>query len=435
MASDGRTSHTSISGDVLLASVTDRGVVGLDPVGKVVEWSAGAQTLFGYSDSEVVGRPVSMLYTEDDQVDGTPERELTSAQKSERHEVEGWRVRKGNHHFRAGVALNVIRDQKGLLVGFVQVVRDLAADQRHANSMFHDLLEAAPDAMVIVGSDGRIALANAQTDLLFGYPREVLVGSTVELLIPPRLRDRHINQRRDFQNDPELRPMGRDLNLFGLRRDGTEFPIDISLSPLRIGNDRYVSAAIRDITERRENEQLLRRKHEELLDTQRELERLARFDALTGLVNHAETVTRLESALVQAHTHGAQLGVLFCDIDLFKAVNDTWGHAAGDAVISTVAGRIRDCVRDSDTVGRVGGDEMLVLLPGVHSIDEVVSVAEKLRSRAAEPISHLGRTICITLSIGATLAIPGESVSAMTSRADKAMYEAKQAGRNTVTAI
>ena len=93
---------------------------------------------------------------------------------------------------------------------------------------------------------------------------------------------------------------------------------------------------------------------------------------------------------------------MFCDTDQFKAINDTWGHTVGDVVLSTVAGRIRDCVRDGDTVGRVGGDEMLVLLPGVHSIDEVVLIAEKIRCRAAEPIHHLGQTIYTTLNIGAT---------------------------------
>lgn len=126
---------------------------------------------------------------------------------------------------------------------------------------------------------------------------------------------------------------------------------------------------------------------------------------------------------------------MFCDVDHFKAINDTWGHTVGDVVLSTVASRIRDCVRGGDTVGRTGGDEMLVLLPGIDSIDQVQAVAEKIRCRVAEPIHHLGRTLNATVSIGATLAVPGESVSAMTDRADSAMYQAKQAGRNTTTTI
>jgi diguanylate cyclase (GGDEF)-like protein len=124
--------------------------------------------------------------------------------------------------------------------------------------------------------------------------------------------------------------------------------------------------------------------------------------------------------------------VLFCDIDRFKTINDTWGHAVGDMVLTTVAGWVRECVRDGDTVGRVGGDELLVLLSGIHSVDELAEIAEDVRRRAAQPIHHAGNAIRVTLSIGATLAVPGESVSAMTARADSAMYQAKRAGRDAV---
>ncbi len=421
--------------DEMVDAVIDRGIVKLDPTGKVVHWSAGAHAVLGYAEAEVLGRPVSMLYTDDDRTAGMAERQLAMAQESGRVEFEGWRVRKGGNRFRAGVLVSAIRDQVGSLTGFVEVIRDLASDQRRAHSMFYDLLEAAPDAMVIVGSDGRVALANAQTDRLFGYQREELVGCEVEVLLPQRYRSRHGRYRSEFFAEPGLRQMGSGLDLWALHRDGTEFPVDISLSPLRIEGEQYVSVAVRDITERREREHQLRRKHEALIETQEELKRLARIDTLTGLVNHAETIASLESALQDRRRPGSHLGVLFCDADRFKAINDTWGHPVGDVVLSTVAGRIRDCVRGGDTVGRMGGDEMLVLLPGVHDIDEVLDIAEKIRCRVAEPIHHLGQTICATVSIGATLAVSGESVSEMTTRADTAMYEAKQAGRNTVTSI
>jgi diguanylate cyclase (GGDEF)-like protein/PAS domain S-box-containing protein len=297
------------------------------------------------------------------------------------------------------------------------------------------MLEAAPDAMVIVGPDGRITFANAQTDRLFGYSREELIGSEMEILLPQRFQDNHPGHRDKFHADPVLRPMGRGLELWGLRKDGTEFPVDVSLSPLKIEQTQYVSAAIRDITERHKYEQRLLQQQQQLLKAHGELERLARIDSLTGLVNHAETIARLEAALQNRRVPGSDFGVLFCDADRFKVINDAWGHAVGDVVLATLARRIRDCVRDGDTVGRVGGDEMMVLLPGVHNIEEVIGVAEKIRCRACEPIQALGHTINATVSIGATLAVLGESVTAMTARADEAMYEAKRKGRNTVTAI
>ncbi len=413
---------------LLLDAIVDRGILKLDPTGKVAHWSAGAQALLGYSEAEVLGQPVSMLHTDEDRAAGVAERELAAARESGRFERDSWRVRKGGQYFRAGVTVSAITDQGGSLTGFIEVIRDLAADQQRSHSLFYDLLEAAPDAMVIVGSDGRITLANAQTDRMFGYRREELVGHEIEMLIPPRLRGPHAGHRAGFFADPELRQMGKGLDLWGLRRDGSEFPVDISLSPLHSDEGRYVSAAIRDVTERREREEQLRR-------TREELERLSRTDTLTGLVNHAETTARLEAALEDRRLPGDHVGVLFCDADHFKAINDSLGHAVGDVVLTEMADRIRDCVRGSDTVGRMGGDEILVLLPGVHSLDEVVAIAEKIRRRVAEPIQHLGQTFQVTVSIGATLAVPNESVPAMTSRADTAMYKAKHSGRNTVTAI
>jgi diguanylate cyclase (GGDEF)-like protein len=171
------------------------------------------------------------------------------------------------------------------------------------------------------------------------------------------------------------------------------------------------------------------------VEAEQRLERLARFDTLTGLANRAEAIGRLEAALGQPHSLGTCVGVLFCDVDHFKKINDTWGHGVGDTVLATLATRIRESVRQEDTVGRTGGDEILVLLPGVHSLDEVAQIAEKIRRRAAEPIRVPGNTIRATLSIGATVGLSGEAVDSITARADAAMYQAKSGDRNTVTRI
>ena len=305
-------------------------------------------------------------------------------------------------------------------------------DLETANEWLESVLEAAPDALIIVGPDGRITMASAQTDQMFGYPREELVGSTLEKLVPLRYRGKHVRHRLDFFADPTVRSVGAGLDLWGLRHDGTEFPIEVSLSPLRTGKNLQVLAAIRDITDRRQYEQRLHRQHEALIEAKQEVERLARFDSLTGLVNRAEALSRLQAALDCSRSPD-YLGVLFCDVDRFKAINDTYGHSAGDAVLATLAERICQCVRHGDTVGRTGGDEMLVLLPGLHDIGEAAQIAEKIRKRAAEPIYQSGKTFSVTLSIGATLAISGEPVVETTARADAAMYEAKHRGGNTVT--
>lgn len=256
------------SGDVdqILNAITDYGIVKLDSTGKIAYWSAGAQALLGYSAAEVLGQSVTMFYTEDDLATGTVERELAEARESGRCEFEGWRVRKDGHRVRAGVVVTPIRDAGGQVTGFAKVLRDFAAEQQKAASTFHGLLESAPDAMIIVGPDGRIMLANAQTDRMFGYPREDLIGREVEMLLPPRFRGKHVQHRNSYFAEPAVRRMGLNMDLFGLHRDGTEFPIDVSLSPLRLDETQCVSAAIRDITERKEYDQRLRRQHEEIME-------------------------------------------------------------------------------------------------------------------------------------------------------------------------
>jgi len=171
-------------------------------------------------------------------------------------------------------------------------------------------------------------------------------------------------------------------------------------------------------------------------DMRNRLRELAQFDSVTGLITRTETMARFDAALASPREPGTRLGVLYCDIDHFKQINDTWGHAVGDAVLSTIAARMRECVHLEDTVGRIGGDELLILLPNIASTDVAVEIGEQIRSKAAEPIHQFGLTITTTMSIGATTSwLVGEPAAAVTARADAAMYQAKQAGRNTVVGI
>jgi diguanylate cyclase (GGDEF)-like protein/PAS domain S-box-containing protein len=167
-----------------------------------------------------------------------------------------------------------------------------------------------------------------------------------------------------------------------------------------------------------------------------ELERRARTDELTRLLNRREVLERLEGLRGLTARTGQRLAVLFVDFDRFKAINDTHGHAAGDAVLRTTADRLRACLRSSDDLGaRVGGDELMIVLRGVHGLADAVAVAEKLRQSAAEPVVVRGVPIEATVSIGVTLARPNESTDALVARADAAMYQAKQKGRNQIITI
>ena len=149
------------------------------------------------------------------------------------------------------VAVTPLHDASGLATHLIGIVHDVTERKRLEQRRAEDLLEAAPDAMVVVNQTGRIILVNAQTEKLFGYSREELVGRHVEALIPERYRKRHQAHRKTFFFEPRVRPMGAKLQLFGLRKGGTEVPIEISLSPVETPEGMLVVSAIRDVSERK----------------------------------------------------------------------------------------------------------------------------------------------------------------------------------------
>jgi PAS domain S-box-containing protein len=151
--------------------------------------------------------------------------------------------------------------------------------------IFRLLVEAAPDAMIVLDTEGRIVFANTQTERLFGYSREELSGKTVELLIPERFRRTHVSRRMSFTHSPKARPMGSGLDLFGRKKDGTEFAVEISLSPVETAHHRFVSAAIRDVTERKQMEAAARRANQLLASAVESIQdALAVFDSKDELV-------------------------------------------------------------------------------------------------------------------------------------------------------
>jgi PAS domain S-box-containing protein len=140
---------------------------------------------------------------------------------------------------------------------------------------FQQLWELASDALILVDGQGRIVLVNGQIERLFGYRREELLGRSIEMLIPARFRTRHMEHRSDYFQDPRPRPMGSGLELFGLRKDGSEVPVDINLSPLKTTERLLIKAAIRDVTERKQAQERLRHYAEDLQRSNLELQQFA----------------------------------------------------------------------------------------------------------------------------------------------------------------
>jgi PAS domain S-box-containing protein len=237
----------------LLEAAPDAMVI-VDGGGKIVLVNAQTETLFGYARDELVGDRVELLVPERFRDQHVGHRGAYSSDPHTRSMGAGLELygrRKDGSEFPVEISLSPLHTEQGTLVS--SAIRDITARKR-SEEKFRGLLESAPDAMVIVDQSGEIVLVNAQTERLFGYAREDLIGERVEMLVPERFRQEHPEHRRVYSADPHTRSMGAGLELYGRRKDGSEFPVEISLSPLETEDGTLVSSAIRDITARKISE-------------------------------------------------------------------------------------------------------------------------------------------------------------------------------------
>ena len=225
-----------------------------DARGVIRAANAGAAELFGYEPDELVGQPIEVLVPEDRREwhgqlreryqDSPRARPMESSQ-------ELFGLRKDGSTFRAEIALNPVETDDGLVV--TATIREIR-EKGVSDTLFRQLLESAPDAMVIIDEEGKIAIVNCRAEAMFGYERADMLGQPVEMLLPKRLRRIHAAHRAGFAMNPRLRPMGQGQELVARAEDGSEFPVEISLSPVYTSKHRFISSVIRDVTERKRME-------------------------------------------------------------------------------------------------------------------------------------------------------------------------------------
>ena len=279
-------------------------------------------------------------------------------------------------------------------------------------------LEAAPDGILIVDDTGTILKANPATELLTGYSPDELTGQSVSMFLPQHMRSKHNHLVKSFFLHPVSRPMGMVSLLQLLRKDGLPVPVDIALGHCTMDDRSAAVVFLRDMTEMKR--------------LQDDMHYQATHDGLTGLVNRWMFMQHFEQAIQRARRSGRTMALLLLDLDEFKDVNDSHGHAAGDQALVEVARRLRSGLRAGDVIARLGGDEFTVLLPDVPSMEHVLQVAQKLqRSLSARCQLKMGE-----VSLGASIGIAAFPDDAQDSGtlmrfADMAMYAAKAHGRGT----
>jgi diguanylate cyclase (GGDEF)-like protein/PAS domain S-box-containing protein len=292
-----------------------------------------------------------------------------------------------------------------------------------ANSRFTAVVESAYDGVVTVDQRENIKLFNKAAQEMFGYRLDDILGKKLTTLVPERYHAHHGDYVDKFAASPiKGRQMFERGNITGVRKDGSEFPVEISIAKITVNGLVEFTAVVRDVSERAR-----------MMD---ELRIRATTDALTGLSNRRMFQEKSVDLLALANRHDHPLSAIMLDIDKFKTINDTYGHAEGDRVLKAIAVACNKVARESDVVARMGGEEFAILLP-ITSAEEAVGLAERLRIAVAEnQYDHDwdgGEPIAFTVSAGIGEWDPADKkIDDVLNRADKALYRAKEGGRNRV---
>jgi diguanylate cyclase (GGDEF)-like protein/PAS domain S-box-containing protein len=289
---------------------------------------------------------------------------------------------------------------------------------REAETRLRATINNALDAVVQMNSAGIITGWNDQAVNIFGWAREEAVGRLLhEMIIPLQYREDHLRGMQRYLASGEGHILNSRIEMVSLHRDGHEFPVELAVTTIKVEGQYEFSAFIRDITNKKESEELIWKQ--------------ANFDKVTGLPNRHMFHDRLEQEIKKAHRSGLQMALLFIDLDHFKEINDTLGHDVGDILLVETSHRISNCVRETDSVARLGGDEFTVILLGINDAKDVERVAQCILKTLAEPFQLGDEVVYISASIGITL-YPNDAtgVEDLLKNADQAMYVSKNQGRN-----
>ncbi len=313
-----------------------------------------------------------------------------------------------------------------LLISIVQSERDIAEiELRNNDEKLRAVIDGALDAIVTMDESGCLVEFNLAAERIFGYSKSQVVGRLLsEVIVPPAYREHYNKAHKQFEMTGKKHMFDRRLELTAMRADGTEFPVELTITSLKDKGLPFITGFIRDITDSKQAE--------------KEIHQLAFYDGLTGLPNRRLFHDRLNQVLIaksRAKNYGA---ILFIDLDNFKVLNDSRGHDVGDLLLIQIAAPLNECLRAEDTVARLGGDEFVIILENLHenlqqSLALAEGVAEKVLQAINQPYLIKGIEHHNSSSIGVSIfSAVDQQGDEVLKRADTAMYQAKIAGKNTI---
>jgi len=302
-------------------------------------------------------------------------------------------------------------EQKNNLNSTIEKLKD--SEERYIN-----LINLIATAIVIIDNQQNIVLFNKAAERIFGYSVRDVIGKPLEQLLPDACHYQHSIDVDSFKHlDIEHSVSMNRKPVKATRKNGEEFFIEANLSKLQLANETLMTAAITDVTER--------------LKAEEKILHQAYFDTLTDLPNRFLSLDRLSNLIIDAKRKNELVAILFLDLDDFKKVNDTLGHETGDKLLIEAAARLLSVVRSGDTVGRLGGDEFIVLLSELYKVTDVLPIVDNLITQFRKAFEIDDRELILTASIGiAVFPDDGDNASELLRNADSAMYNAKELGRN-----
>ncbi|WP_281863642.1 bifunctional diguanylate cyclase/phosphodiesterase [Planomicrobium okeanokoites] len=298
----------------------------------------------------------------------------------------------------------------------VRIDRRITAQSDESELKFQSVIESANDAIIVADHTGHITQWNQGAAHIFGHLKEEVLGESLQMIIPERFRQLHQDGMKRYYESRKPHVIGKTLELDGLRKDGSEFPIELSLGTWETEDGLFFSSIIRDITERKLTEE--------------RISSLVYLDPLTGLPNRRLFNDRLETTLARAVEDQQLFSLLYLDIDHFKLVNDTLGHAGGDQLLMEVTERLQLQLAEKDTLSRLGGDEFIFLLPRTNH-RQAAEYSQRILDSFHKPFRFNGEELFVTPSIGISLyPSDGQDAETLIKNADIALYRVKEEGKN-----